>query len=116
MYRTEEAKKAIDILKNLGTPCLIHQPSYSMLNRWIEDELEADCLLEEEYKVVYEALSDLEIALLLSLTVADSFGIISSDDDEKEWKIALDRYLMMQKGNRRLRILELAKLVEREHD
>ena len=46
MYRTEEAKKAIDILKNLGTPCLIHQPSYSMLNRWIEDEL-IDVLEEE---------------------------------------------------------------------
>lgn len=82
----------------------------------LKDVLEADCLLEEEYKAVYEALSDLEIALLLSLTVADSFGIISSDDDEKEWKIALDRYLMMQKGDRRLRILELAKLVEREYD
>jgi len=38
-YGAEEAKKAIDILNDLGTPCLIHQPSYSMLNRWIEDEL-----------------------------------------------------------------------------
>jgi len=34
--RTEEAAL---ILRELGTPCLIHQPSYSMLNRWIEDEL-----------------------------------------------------------------------------
>lgn len=38
-YRAEDAKKAIDILKSLGTPCLIHQPSYSMLNRWVEDGL-----------------------------------------------------------------------------
>jgi L-glyceraldehyde 3-phosphate reductase len=34
--RTEEA---VRILRELGTPLLIHQPSYSMLNRWIEDEL-----------------------------------------------------------------------------
>jgi L-glyceraldehyde 3-phosphate reductase len=34
--RTEEAAR---ILRELGTPLLIHQPSYSMLNRWIEDEL-----------------------------------------------------------------------------
>jgi L-glyceraldehyde 3-phosphate reductase len=38
-YRPEEAKKAIDILKRLGTPCLIHQPRYSMLDRWVEDGL-----------------------------------------------------------------------------
>jgi L-glyceraldehyde 3-phosphate reductase len=34
--RTEEAAR---ILRELGTPCLIHQPSYSMFNRWIEEEL-----------------------------------------------------------------------------
>ena len=38
-YRPEEAKKAIEILKQLGTPCLIHQPRYSMLDRWVEDGL-----------------------------------------------------------------------------
>ncbi len=38
-YKPEEAKKAIDLLKNLGTPCLIHQPRYSMLDRWVEDGL-----------------------------------------------------------------------------
>ncbi|MEO8961683.1 MAG: L-glyceraldehyde 3-phosphate reductase [Ginsengibacter sp.] len=38
-YRPEEAKKAINILKQLGTPCLIHQPRYSMLDRWVEDGL-----------------------------------------------------------------------------
>ncbi len=45
-YRPTEAKKAIDILNQLGTPCLIHQPRYSMLDRWVEDGL-LD-LLEEE--------------------------------------------------------------------
>jgi len=38
-YKPDEAKKAIKILKELGSPCVIHQPSYSMFNRWIEAEL-----------------------------------------------------------------------------
>ena len=38
-YKPEEAKKAIDILKQLGTPCLIHQPKYSMFERSIENGL-----------------------------------------------------------------------------
>lgn len=45
-YGPEQAKKAIDILNDLGTPCLIHQPSYSMLNRWVENGL-LDVLKEE---------------------------------------------------------------------
>ena len=38
-YKAPEAKKAIHILKKLGTPCLIHQPKYSMYERWVEDGL-----------------------------------------------------------------------------
>jgi L-glyceraldehyde 3-phosphate reductase len=38
-YKPAEAEKAIHILRELGTPCLIHQPSYSMFNRWVEDGL-----------------------------------------------------------------------------
>ncbi len=38
-YPADLAKKASRILKELGTPCLIHQPSYSMFNRWIEEGL-----------------------------------------------------------------------------
>jgi L-glyceraldehyde 3-phosphate reductase len=38
-YEPEEASKAFEILKQLGTPCLIHQPRYSMFDRWIEDGL-----------------------------------------------------------------------------
>ncbi|WP_337041017.1 L-glyceraldehyde 3-phosphate reductase [Emticicia sp. 17c] len=38
-YRAEDAAKAIDILKQLGTPCLIHQPKYSMFERWVEGGL-----------------------------------------------------------------------------
>ena len=38
-YKAEEAQRAIEILKSLGTPCLIHQPKYSMFERWVEDGL-----------------------------------------------------------------------------
>jgi len=38
-YDAEQAKQAIEILKSLGTPCLIHQPKYSMFVRWVEDGL-----------------------------------------------------------------------------
>ena len=38
-YQPEEAAKAIQILKQLGTPCLIHQPKYSMFERWVENGL-----------------------------------------------------------------------------
>jgi L-glyceraldehyde 3-phosphate reductase len=38
-YQPEEAAKAFQILKELGTPCLIHQPRYSMFDRWVEDGL-----------------------------------------------------------------------------
>ncbi|KRE25138.1 aldo/keto reductase [Paenibacillus sp. Soil522] len=39
-YSAEQTNAALKILKQLGTPCLIHQPNYSMLNRWIEDGLQ----------------------------------------------------------------------------
>jgi L-glyceraldehyde 3-phosphate reductase len=38
-YSPAETKKAIDILQSLGTPLLIHQPKYSLLDRWIEHGL-----------------------------------------------------------------------------
>ncbi len=45
-YTPEQTRQAARILRDLGTPCLIHQPSYSMFNRWIEDGL-LDVLKEE---------------------------------------------------------------------
>src|ERR1700744_4607999 len=38
-YKAEEAAKALAILRELGTPCLIHQPKYSMFERWVEGGL-----------------------------------------------------------------------------
>uniref|UniRef100_A0A9E7ZKV6 L-glyceraldehyde 3-phosphate reductase n=1 Tax=Bosea sp. NBC_00436 TaxID=2969620 RepID=A0A9E7ZKV6_9HYPH len=37
-YNAKRTQEAVAILRRLGTPCLIHQPSYSMLNRWIEQD------------------------------------------------------------------------------
>lgn len=45
-YNPEQTQRAARILKDLGTPCLIHQPSYSMFDRWIEDGLLS--VLDEE--------------------------------------------------------------------
>jgi L-glyceraldehyde 3-phosphate reductase len=50
-YSAQTTSQAVRILRELGTPCLIHQPSYSMLNRWVEgglldtiDELGVGCI------------------------------------------------------------------------
>ncbi|HBN82503.1 MAG TPA: L-glyceraldehyde 3-phosphate reductase [Clostridiales bacterium] len=45
-YNAQQAKQAVTILKSLGTPCLIHQARYSMLDRWVENGL-LDVLEEE---------------------------------------------------------------------
>jgi L-glyceraldehyde 3-phosphate reductase len=60
-YRAPQAKEAIAILKQLGTPLLIHQPRYSMFDRWIEDGLQ-DVL--EEGGVGSIVFSPLEQGLL----------------------------------------------------
>ena len=38
-YNAEQTKAAAEILRSLGTPCLIHQPSYNIFRRWVEPEL-----------------------------------------------------------------------------
>ncbi|PID91378.1 MAG: L-glyceraldehyde 3-phosphate reductase [Bacteroidetes bacterium] len=45
-YPAEETRKAAEILRELGTPCLIHQPRYNMFDRWVEKGL-LDVLEEE---------------------------------------------------------------------
>ncbi len=60
-YNANETQAAIDVLKQLGTPCLIHQPKYSMLERWVEDGL-LDVL--EDEKVGCIAFSSLAQGLL----------------------------------------------------
>lgn len=45
-YNSERTREAVAILNDLGTPCLIHQPSYNMLNRWVERDGLKDTLQE----------------------------------------------------------------------
>src|SRR5205823_1036453 len=46
-YTAEDSRTMARLLRDLGTPLLIHQPSYSMLNRWIETEGLLDAAAEE---------------------------------------------------------------------
>ena len=45
-YNTERTREAVAILNDLGTPCVIHQPSYNMINRWVERDGLKDTLKE----------------------------------------------------------------------
>lgn len=38
-YKPDQVRAAVRVLRSLGTPCLIHQPSYNMFNRWVEEGL-----------------------------------------------------------------------------
>ncbi len=60
-YNAEETAKASKILKDLGTPCLIHQPRYNMLDRWVEGGL-LDVLEQEGIGAI--AFSPLEQGVL----------------------------------------------------
>jgi L-glyceraldehyde 3-phosphate reductase len=60
-YSAPRTREAAAILRGLGTPLLIHQPSYSMINRWIEDGL-LDVLAEERVGAI--AFSPLAQGLL----------------------------------------------------
>ncbi len=62
-YSPEQTREAARTLRQLGTPCLIHQPSYSMFNRWIEDGL-LDVLQDEGIGCI--AFSPLAQGLLTS--------------------------------------------------
>ena len=62
-YASTATREAARLLRKMGTPCLIHQPSYSMLNRWIEGSL-LDVLEEEGIGCI--AFSPLAQGLLTS--------------------------------------------------
>ncbi|MFE7815116.1 MULTISPECIES: L-glyceraldehyde 3-phosphate reductase [unclassified Streptomyces] len=51
-YDAERTREAVAVLRDLGTPLLIHQPSYSMLNRWIETEGLLDVAQEEGFGII----------------------------------------------------------------
>ncbi len=56
-YSPELTRQAQSIAKDLGTPLLIHQPSYSMFNRWIEDDLLDTCAEQGMGVIAFSALA-----------------------------------------------------------
>ncbi|HEX8465573.1 MAG TPA: L-glyceraldehyde 3-phosphate reductase [Abditibacterium sp.] len=56
-YPAERAAQAAQMLRQMGTPCLIHQPSYSILNRWIEKDLLATLETEGVGCIVFSPLA-----------------------------------------------------------
>lgn len=56
-YGAEDTRKATGILEALGTPCLIHQAKYNMLNRWIEEKLLATLQAEGVGCIVFSPLA-----------------------------------------------------------
>jgi L-glyceraldehyde 3-phosphate reductase len=67
-YAADQTRRAADILASLGTPCLIHQPRYSMFDRWVEDGL-LDVLAERGIGCI--AFSPLAQGLLTSKYLRD---------------------------------------------
>ncbi|MEP6683213.1 MAG: L-glyceraldehyde 3-phosphate reductase [Parafilimonas sp.] len=120
-YEAEEAKQAIEILKSLGTPCLIHQPKYSMFVRWVEDGL-LDVL--ENNGVGCIAFSPLAQGLLTNRYLkgipedsraAKSTGFLQTSEVTEE-KIAKVKQLnqLAQKRNQSLAQMALAWLLKDE--
>ena len=56
-YRAESAPKAMQLLRELGVPCVIHQPRYNMLDRWIEDGFTAVLENENSGAIVFSPLA-----------------------------------------------------------
>jgi L-glyceraldehyde 3-phosphate reductase len=56
-YDAKQTAQAAAILRQLGTPCLIHQPSYSLFNRWIEDGLTDELRRQKMGCIVFSPLS-----------------------------------------------------------
>lgn len=87
-YSAEDTKKAIAILKDLGTPLMIHQPSYSMMDRWIEGGLQ-DVLVKEKVgsiafcPLAKGVLTDKYIKGIPSDSRAAKTGFISQDELEQ---------------------------------
>lgn len=102
-YRAPEARKAFDILKQLGTPCLIHQPKYSMFERWVEEGL-LDLL--EEYGVGCIPFSPLAQGLLTDRYIK---GIPGDSRAAKSHGFLKAKEITEEKLDRINRLSEIAK-------
>jgi L-glyceraldehyde 3-phosphate reductase len=102
-YNAEQSKEAFEILKSLGTPCLIHQPKYSMLVRWVEDGL-LDTL--EKYGVGCIPFSPLAQGLLTDKYLK---GIPENSRAKKEHGFLKQTEVNDQTVNRMKQLNEVAK-------
>ncbi|MFI1991887.1 L-glyceraldehyde 3-phosphate reductase [Actinoplanes sp. NPDC020271] len=98
-YKSEQTAKAAAILRDLGTPLLIHQPSYSILNRWIEHDDLLDTL--EEAGAGCIAFSPLQQGLL-----TDRYLDGIPDDSRIRTSVFLDESALDQKTLGRLHALD----------
>jgi L-glyceraldehyde 3-phosphate reductase len=78
-YDPQQTRQAAKILRDLGTPCLIHQPHYNMFSRWIEDGL-LDVLAEEGLGCI--AFSPLAQGILTDKYLQD----IPDDSRSAKWQ------------------------------
>lgn len=101
-YPAEQARQAFEILAKLGTPCLIHQPKYSLFERWIEADLQ-DAL--DEYGVGSIAFSPLAGGLLTDRYLA---GIPQDSRAASNSKFLNPEQLTAEKLTKVRRLNELA--------
>ena len=96
-YSAEKTREAAAILRDLGTPLLIHQPSYSMLNRWIEPDL-------------LDAIGDLGVGCIAFSPLAQ--GMLTSkylggipDGSRASWPSSLSPSLITDESTEKIRAL-----------
>lgn len=112
-YGPEETRRASEVLDSLGTPCLIHQPSYSLFNRWVEDgllqtlrELRKGCIVFSPLAqglLTNRYLGDIP----LDSRAAKSHGFLKKDDVTPE-RIAQIRALSQVAESRGQSLAQLA--------
>lgn len=102
-YHPQEMKDALAVLQQLGTPCLIHQPSYSLLNRWVETEGLVDLLGESGVGMI--AFSPLAQGLLTGKYLA---GIPEDSRIQRDGRYLKATSLTPEKLERIRRLSEVA--------
>src|SRR3954452_7787187 len=102
-YSAEQTEQAIQILKSLGTPCLIHQPKYSMFERWVEGGL-LDVL--EKYGVGCIPFSPLAQGLLTDRYLK---GIPEGSRAAKSWGFLKANEITEEKLQKIIDLNEIAK-------
>ncbi|MFT2090918.1 aldo/keto reductase [Paraglaciecola sp. 2405UD69-4] len=106
-YSPVHTKQAVRILQDLGTPLLIHQPSYNMFDRWIEDGL-TDVLLDENIgSIVFSPLAQ---GLLTNKYLQ---GIPDDSRASREEQIYLNKDSISQ--DKLQKVMELNKLAQNRH-